>query len=107
MAINRSETTRAMPERPSSVAPQDTPRDRPVAVQAALGLTPPDLAAALHISTLRLHQLMSSCEGAWPLLPAIDSPTNTAAPCLGRADPPPQRAGASVLRAASGCLLHR
>lgn len=57
-----------MPDHPDSVAPLGTARDRLVAVQAALGLAPPDLAAALHVSTSRLYQLTSLGEGVRPLL---------------------------------------
>lgn len=57
-----------MPDHRDSVAPQGTARDRLVAVQAALGLAPPDLAAALHVSTTRLYQLMSPGESVRPLL---------------------------------------
>ena len=56
-----------MQAHPPSAAPRGTPCDRLVAVQAVLGLTLPDLAAALHISTPRLRQLMSRGEGARPL----------------------------------------
>jgi|GEM_PF-5715077 len=62
-----------MPERQPPAAPRNTLLDRLVAAQAALGLTLPDLAAALHISTQCLHQLMCSDEGAPPLGQRFDA----------------------------------
>lgn len=57
-----------MPDHPDSVARQCTARNRLIAVQATLGLAPPDLAGALHISTTRLYQLMRYGQDARPLL---------------------------------------
>lgn len=57
-----------MPDHQDSISPQGTARDRLVAVQAALGLAPPTLAAALHVSNTRLYQLMSPDAGVRQLL---------------------------------------
>lgn len=57
-----------MPDHQDSISPKGAARDRLVAVQVALGLAPPALAAALHVSTTRLFQLMSPDAGARPLL---------------------------------------
>lgn len=57
-----------MPDHQDSISPQGTARDRLVAVQVALGLAPPALAEALHVSTTRLYQLMRPDAGVRPLL---------------------------------------